>query len=213
MNIISLQSHFLGLFLLKYANDNAYELQVISFLFNRFCLYRFCNIRTACNIAGTFTGLIILEPQRHRFTGSIGRTNDNHLYLCSMPSTLIAQLFTLCLTDIPWSMAADRMARTCPPNYLCSPLPCCHVSICCLLSVELSCQFPKEKIEGWKKQTTGTIQNAILSDVAPCGYCWNRRFGGTWDLHLQCGKNHFILARGFTPLWRWRRLVPPKRRF
>lgn len=56
---ISLQSYYLDLFLSKYPNDQAYELQVISFLFNRFCLYRFCNLPTACNKARTLTRLII----------------------------------------------------------------------------------------------------------------------------------------------------------
>jgi hypothetical protein len=30
-----------------------------------------------------------------------------------------------------------------------------------------------------------TMTNAVLWDVAPCRYCINRRFGGTYRLHLQ----------------------------
>jgi hypothetical protein len=33
--------------------------------------------------------------------------------------------------------------------------------------------------------TTGTIKNAVFSDVAPCRSCVNRRFGGKDRLHLQ----------------------------
>lgn len=56
---ISLESYYLDIFLPKYPNDQAYELQVISFFFTRFCLYRFCNLPTACNKACTLTRLII----------------------------------------------------------------------------------------------------------------------------------------------------------
>ncbi|PNF33739.1 hypothetical protein B7P43_G11226 [Cryptotermes secundus] len=30
-----------------------------------------------------------------------------------------------------------------------------------------------------------TMKKAIFLDVAPCRYCVNRRFGGTYRLHLQ----------------------------
>jgi hypothetical protein len=33
--------------------------------------------------------------------------------------------------------------------------------------------------------TAVTIQNAIFWDVAPCRSCVNRRFGGTYRLHIQ----------------------------
>jgi hypothetical protein len=33
--------------------------------------------------------------------------------------------------------------------------------------------------------TAVTIKNAIIWDVAPCRFCVNRRFGGTYRLHLQ----------------------------
>jgi hypothetical protein len=29
------------------------------------------------------------------------------------------------------------------------------------------------------------MKNAVFWDVAPCGYCVNRRFGGMYRLHLQ----------------------------
>jgi hypothetical protein len=35
---------------------------------------------------------------------------------------------------------------------------------------------------------TNTTKNAVFWDVAPCRYCVNRRFGGTYGLHLQ-GRN------------------------
>jgi hypothetical protein len=34
-----------------------------------------------------------------------------------------------------------------------------------------------------------TMKNAIFWDVVPCGYCVNRRFGGTYRLHLQGIRN------------------------
>jgi hypothetical protein len=46
--------------------------------------------------------------------------------------------------------------------------------------------------------------NAVFWDVAPHRSCTNRRFGGTYHLHLQSIK---IRKRG-----KWRRYVPPKRR-
>jgi hypothetical protein len=38
-----------------------------------------------------------------------------------------------------------------------------------------------------------TMKNAVSWDVAPCRSCVNRRFGGTYRLHLQSGK---ICERG-----------------
>jgi hypothetical protein len=67
------------------------------------------------------------------------------------------------------------------------------------------------------------MKNGVFWDVAPCKYCINRRFGGTHRLNLQgrrkkeksaseepawAGGCSFILLP-----WRWRRYVPPKRRF
>jgi hypothetical protein len=43
------------------------------------------------------------------------------------------------------------------------------------------------------------IKNAVLWDVAPCRSCTNRRFGGTYHLHLHCGK---IRERGIS-VSRW----------
>jgi hypothetical protein len=61
--------------------------------------------------------------------------------------------------------------------------------------------------------TAVTRKNAAFWDVAPCRSCVNRRFGGTYLLHLQGGK---IRDRG-TSVSRWLqsalRYVPPKRRF
>jgi hypothetical protein len=53
-----------------------------------------------------------------------------------------------------------------------------------------------------------TVKNAVFWDVAPCRSCVNRRFGGTYPLHLQgrkirergttCSHLHTLfLARGF----------------
>jgi hypothetical protein len=73
------------------------------------------------------------------------------------------------------------------------------------------------------------VKNVVFWDVAPCRSCVNRRFGGTYWLHLQDRK---IRERGtsvrmwlqtespveniqlyiFLP-WRWSPYVPPKRRF
>jgi hypothetical protein len=72
------------------------------------------------------------------------------------------------------------------------------------------------------------LKNAVFWDVAaPCGFIINRRFGGTCRLHLQgrrnnaSEENYRLLATVWQfsslPLfflpWRWRRHVPPKRRF
>jgi hypothetical protein len=72
--------------------------------------------------------------------------------------------------------------------------------------------------------TAVTMKNAVFWDVAPCRSCVNRRFGGTYRLHLL---DREIRARGtscihlltlvprsriFLP-WRWRRYFLPKRRF
>jgi hypothetical protein len=37
--------------------------------------------------------------------------------------------------------------------------------------------------------TEMTMKNAVLWDVAPCRYFINRRFGGTYRLHLQGRSN------------------------
>jgi hypothetical protein len=55
--------------------------------------------------------------------------------------------------------------------------------------------------------TAATMKNAVFWDVAPCKSLVNRRFGGTYRLHIQ-GRQTLI----FLP-WRWRRYFPPKRRF
>jgi hypothetical protein len=38
--------------------------------------------------------------------------------------------------------------------------------------------------------TAVTMKSAVFLDVAPCRYCVNRRFGGTYRLHLQGRKIH-----------------------
>jgi hypothetical protein len=38
--------------------------------------------------------------------------------------------------------------------------------------------------------TAVTMKNAVFWDVMPCGSCRNRRFGGTYRLHLPGEKNH-----------------------
>jgi hypothetical protein len=47
--------------------------------------------------------------------------------------------------------------------------------------------------------TAVTMKNAVFWDVAPCIFCVNRRFGGTYRLHLQGRK---IRERG-TSVSRW----------
>jgi hypothetical protein len=53
--------------------------------------------------------------------------------------------------------------------------------------------------------TAVTMKNAVFWDVAPCRYCVNLRFGGTYRLHLQCIK---IRDRG-TSVSRWLQTEPP----
>jgi hypothetical protein len=57
--------------------------------------------------------------------------------------------------------------------------------------------------------TAVATKNAVFWDVAPCRSCVNRRFGGTYRLHLHGRK---LLTLVILP-WRWRRYVLPKRRF
>jgi hypothetical protein len=74
------------------------------------------------------------------------------------------------------------------------------------------------------------LKTAVFWDVTPCRYFVNRRFGGTYRLHLQGIRNtramnqreqvavdwatcsRCFIARVFLIPWRWRRYVPPKRR-
>ena len=95
-----------------------------------------------------------------RFTGSIDRTNDNHLYLCSMPSTLIAQLFTCCLSKIPWSMTAAGIARTFSSNYLSFlPLHLCHLFICpSALPYYMNAKISKQRTRRWENSIREIIQ-------------------------------------------------------
>jgi hypothetical protein len=39
---------------------------------------------------------------------------------------------------------------------------------------------------GFEVFTEVTMKNAVFWDVTPCRSCVNRRFGGTYRLHLQC---------------------------
>jgi hypothetical protein len=63
--------------------------------------------------------------------------------------------------------------------------------------------------------TVVTMKIADFWDVVPCSSRINRRFGGTYHLHLQ-GSSHLLTlvprSRIFLP-WRWRRYVPVKCRF
>jgi hypothetical protein len=51
----------------------------------------------------------------------------------------------------------------------------------------------------WSKFCTFWIKNAVFWDVVPCRYCVNRRFRGTYGLHLHSRK---IRERG-TRVSRW----------
>jgi hypothetical protein len=57
----------------------------------------------------------------------------------------------------------------------------------------------KINLVGFEVFTAVTIKNAFLWDVGPCRSCMNRRFGGTYSLHLQGRK---IRERG-TCVSRW----------
>jgi hypothetical protein len=41
----------------------------------------------------------------------------------------------------------------------------------------------------FEDSTVVTMKNAVFWDVAPCRYFINRRFGGTYHLHLQAIRN------------------------
>jgi hypothetical protein len=75
--------------------------------------------------------------------------------------------------------------------------------------------------------TEVAVKNDVSCDVTLCRSCVNLRFGGTYRLHLQGRKireqgtsvskcSHILTlvprSRIFLP-WRWRRYLPPKRRF
>jgi hypothetical protein len=45
----------------------------------------------------------------------------------------------------------------------------------------------------FKQQTVVNLKNAIFWDVALCGSCVNRRFGGTYRHHLHGSKNCKLL--------------------
>jgi hypothetical protein len=57
----------------------------------------------------------------------------------------------------------------------------------------------KKNILRFKVFTAVTMKNAVFWDVMPCRSCVNRRFGGTYRLHLQGGN---IRERG-TNVSRW----------
>jgi hypothetical protein len=65
--------------------------------------------------------------------------------------------------------------------------------------------------------TTYILKNPVFWDVSPCRSCGNGRFGGTYRFHLQdrnCSHLPTLIPRSrIFLLWRWRRYVPPKRRF
>jgi hypothetical protein len=46
----------------------------------------------------------------------------------------------------------------------------------------------KASIQDLRLFTAVAMKNAVLWDVAPCRYCINRRFGGTYRLHVQSRK-------------------------
>jgi hypothetical protein len=84
---------------------------------------------------------------------------------------------------------------------------------------------------GFEVITAVTMKNAVFWDVAPCRFNIKRRFGGNYRLHLQGSNNaregsirrialltvsNLITLSSlalFALHWRWRRHVPPKRRF
>jgi hypothetical protein len=66
--------------------------------------------------------------------------------------------------------------------------------------------------------TVVVMKSIIFWDVTPCSLLsFNRRFGGTYRLHLQGRRNNcqqcLFLLKLFLRPWRWRRHVPTKRRF
>jgi hypothetical protein len=75
----------------------------------------------------------------------------------------------------------------------------------------------EKSFERFEVFTAVTMKNAVFWDVAPCRSCVNRRFGGTYLLHLQSAVCSHLLSlilrsRIFLP-WKWRRYVLPKRLF
>jgi hypothetical protein len=74
---------------------------------------------------------------------------------------------------------------------------------------------------GFEVFTAAVMKSIIFWDMTPCSpLSFNRRFGGTYRLHLQGRRNRFSKtskrAGGkqnlFLRSWRWKRYVPPKRR-
>jgi hypothetical protein len=62
------------------------------------------------------------------------------------------------------------------------------------------------------------LKSIIFWDMTPCSLSsFNRRFGGSFRLHLQGRRNKFKNQQASKQVasclvWRWRRYVPPKRR-
>jgi hypothetical protein len=64
------------------------------------------------------------------------------------------------------------------------------------------------------------MKNAVFWDVAPCSFCVNRHFGGTYRLHLQGRKirergtsvNRWLQTADFSTL-KMEAICPPKSRF
>jgi hypothetical protein len=60
---------------------------------------------------------------------------------------------------------------------------------------EKACGKPYFRIIGFEVFTAVTMKNAVFMDVAPCGSCKNRRFGGTCRIHLQGRKEREKIVR------------------
>jgi hypothetical protein len=64
----------------------------------------------------------------------------------------------------------------------------CDATLFSFLSVHI--RYPKPHspvlhgLAHWKFHTISQMKNAVLWDVAPCRSSVNRRFGGTYRLHL-----------------------------
>jgi hypothetical protein len=52
---------------------------------------------------------------------------------------------------------------------------------------------PKEEEVKGKRRKNCVLKNAVFWDVAPCRYFVNRRFGGTYRLHLQGIRNPRVM--------------------
>jgi hypothetical protein len=74
------------------------------------------------------------------------------------------------------------------------------------------CSWISIKYVGFEAFTVAVMKSTIFWDITPCSpLSVNRRFRGTYRLHLQGQRNKFSKKPVSKRVASWRRYVPPKR--